>query len=183
MSFQSKNYSIYENIARILWAICRLFFKYSPRSMFFFRNFLLTIFGAKIGKNVKIYGSVVITLPWNFEIGEGSSIGENALIYNLGYIKIGTKTTISQRVHLCAGTHDYRSLEMPLVRDKIIIGNNSWICSDSFLCPGISVGDYSIVAANSTVTKNVLDWDIVGGSPAKFLKKRILINGIDNRVV
>jgi putative colanic acid biosynthesis acetyltransferase WcaF len=172
---KTKYYSTFENTARVLWALVSLIFKYSPRPMFFFRNFLLTIFGAKIGKNVKIYGSAKIFFPWNFEIGAGSSVGENALIYNLGYVKIGANTTISQRVHVCAGTHDYRYLEMPLIREKITIGNNCWICADSFLCPGVKIGDFSIVAANSTVSKNILDWDVVAGSPAKFIKKRIIL--------
>jgi putative colanic acid biosynthesis acetyltransferase WcaF len=168
-------YSVYETIARILWALIYPFFKYSPRPMFFFRNFLLSLFGAKIGNNVKIYGSVKVYFPWQFEIGAGSSVGENALIYNLGYVKIGSNTTVSQRVHVCAGTHDYRYLEMPLIREKITIGNNCWICADSFLCPGVKIGDFSIVAANSTVSKNILDWNVVAGSPAKFIKKRIIL--------
>ncbi len=46
-------------------------------------------------------------MPWNLEVGDLSSIGENVLIYNLGKVNIGSKTTISHRAHLCAGTHDY----------------------------------------------------------------------------
>jgi len=171
-----KNYSLSENFLRVLWAMTSPFFKYSPRPMFFFRRFLLRTFGANVGKDVKIYGSAKIYLPWNLEIGNGSSIGENALIYNLGYVKIGSNTTISQRVHLCAGTHDYRYLSMPLIRERIVVGNNCWICADSFLCPGVRVGDFAIVAANSTVCKNISELDIVAGSPAKIIKKRIILD-------
>lgn len=170
-------YSSYENALRVFWALVYPFFRYSPRPMFLFRNFLLGIFGAKIGEKVKIYGSARVYLPWKLEIGDGSSIGENALIYNLGHIKIGSNTTISQRVHLCAGTHDYKSLKMPLIRKNITIGDNCWICADSFVCPGVEIGAFSIIAAHSTVSKNVLDWDIVAGSPARVVKKRVILDG------
>ena len=73
-------YSKIEYFGRILWSIFFLFFRYSPRVFFGWRNFILRLFGAKIGKNVHIYPSAEIYLPWNLKVGNDSSIGEWTLI-------------------------------------------------------------------------------------------------------
>ena len=103
-----KNYSCKEIVLRILWGLGKIIFKSTPRIAFPFRNSILRLFGAKIGKLVSIFiTTAVITYPWNLKIDEFSAIGESALIYNLGSVEIGKRSTISQNSHLCAGTHDY----------------------------------------------------------------------------
>lgn len=97
------NYSKRIYIKRILWTFGKFFFRNSPRIAFGYRNTLLRLFGAKIGKQVHIYSSTVIWFPWNLEIGDWSAIGEDTLIYNLGRVVIGKKATISHRTHICAG--------------------------------------------------------------------------------
>ena len=117
----AQNYSKLEMLLRILWGGGSILFKFSPRPFFGFRRWLLRIFGAKVGNDVNIYPSAHIYYPWNLEIGDDSSIGEWALVYNLGKIKIGDRTTVSQRVHLCAGTHDYRRPNLPLLKLPILL--------------------------------------------------------------
>lgn len=129
-------------------------------------------FGAKVGRGVNIYPSALIYYPWNLEIGDHSSIGEWALVYNLGKVTIGERTTISQRVHLCAGTHDYKNSAMPLIKPPIQVGDEVWVCADAFIGPSVSVGTRAIVAAASVVVKNVDDATVVGGNPAKLIKER-----------
>jgi putative colanic acid biosynthesis acetyltransferase WcaF len=168
-------YSKIEYFGRILWSIFFLFFRYSPRVFFGWRNFMLRLFGAKIGKNVHIYPSAVIYLPWNLKVGNDSSIGEWALIYNLGKIDIGSKATISHRAHLCAGTHQYFKANLPLMRLPIKIGDQVWICSDSFIGPNVIIGNSAIVGAGAVVMKNVKSRQIVAGNPAKFIKLRKIL--------
>ena len=67
-----------------------------------------------------IYSSTVIWFPWNLEIGDWSAIGEETLIYNLGKVTIGEKATVSHRVHVCAGTHDYTVPALPLLVPKSV---------------------------------------------------------------
>ncbi len=119
-----------------------------------------------------IYPSALIYFPWNLEILEGSSIGEWALVYNLGTIRIGLRATVSQRVHLCAGTHDYRDPEMPLVKLPIEVGDDAWICADAFIGPNVAIGDRAIVGAAAVVMKDVDSGVIVAGNPAQFIKNR-----------
>ena len=119
-----------------------------------------------------IYPSALIYYPWNLKIGDDSSIGEWALVYNLGKVSIGARTTISQRVHLCAGTHDYKNPAMPLMKPPIVIGDEVWVCADAFIGPAVTVADRAIVAAASVVVKDVSTGTIVGGNPAKYIKER-----------
>jgi len=168
----NKNYSRSEILLRITWHLLRPFFKYSPRICFRWRALLLKLLGAKIGQKVHIYNSATIYFPWNLEIGDWSAIGEDALIYNLGQVKIGTYTTISQRSHLCAGTHDYSRPDLPLIKTPIMVGDNVWVCADAFIGPGVTVGDNSIVGARAVVTKDVDHSTIVAGNPARFVKHR-----------
>lgn len=170
------NYSKWIYLKRILWTFGKLFFKYSPRIAFGYRNFILRLYGAKIGKHVHIYSSTIIWFPWNFEIGDWSAIGEDTLIYNLGKVIIGEKATISHRVHICAGTHDYTNPTLPLLRPKIHIGNQAWICANAFVGPGVVIGEGSIVGAGSVLMKDTEPWGVYAGNPAKFIKKRIMNN-------
>lgn len=165
-------YSKRELLLRVIWIFGKLVFRLTPRPCFGLRRAILRCFGAKVGENVNIYPSALIYFPWNLEIGDDSSIGEWALIYNLGSVTIGERTTISQRAHLCAGTHDYSNPVLPLIKPPITIGNEVWVCADTLVGPNVSVGNGAVLAAGSVICKDVNAFDIVGGNPAKFIKKR-----------
>ncbi len=159
---------------RIAWAMGRLIFRVSPRPMYAPRRVLLRMFGAKVGKNVNIANSASIYFPWNLAIGDWSAIGEHAYIYNLGRIVIGERATVSQRAHLCAGTHDFQDPALPLLTPPIKIGREAWICADAFIGPGVEVGAGAVVGARAVVVKDVAPWAVVAGNPAKFIKPRTL---------
>ena len=158
---------------RILWGVLgKPLFRFSPRTAFGWRRFILRLFGAKVGKKVNIYSSAIIYFPWNLEIGDWSSIGEHALIYTLGSIKIGKSVTISQYAHLCAGTHDYKDPAMPLLTPPITVEDQVWVCAEAFVSPGRTIHEGAVVGARSVVTRDVEAWAIVAGNPAFFIKKR-----------
>jgi putative colanic acid biosynthesis acetyltransferase WcaF len=167
-------YSRKEMVLRVLWGASQPFFRFSPRICFGWRRFLLRLFGAKIGKEVHIYNSATIYMPWNLEIGDWSSIGEHAFIYNLGKVSIGNKVTISHRAHLCAGTHDYRNRTLPLLKPPIVVLDYTWICADAFLGPVVTIGEGAVVGARAVAMKDVEPWTVVAGNPAKPVKKRVL---------
>jgi len=173
---KSQKYSRTDLVKRILWIAGSVLFRLTPRPLFGFRRFILRCFGAKVGAHVNTYPSTRIYFPWNLEVGDWSAIGENALIYNLGPLTIGTKVTISHGAHLCAGTHDYTKPDMPLVKPPITIGDQAWVCADAFVGPGVTVGEGAIVGARAVVMKDVEPWSIVAGNPAKFIKRRVQKN-------
>jgi putative colanic acid biosynthesis acetyltransferase WcaF len=168
----SAKWTLGEKIGRVLWATLRPCFRYSPRLLWGWRCSLLRLFGATIGRNVHIHPSVDVAIPWNLSVGDFSSIGDDAKIYNLGLVRIGQRTTISQGAHLCAGTHDYRRKDFPLVKSPISVGDDVWICADAFLGPGVAVADMAIVAARAVVMRDVPAAMIVAGNPATIVKTR-----------
>jgi putative colanic acid biosynthesis acetyltransferase WcaF len=170
---RASNYTPREQRARLFWSVGQAVFRLTPRPCFGWRRALLRLFGAKVGSHVNIYSSAVIYYPWNLKIAAWSSIGEWALIYNLGTVTIGERSTISQRAHLCAGTHDYRDPTMPLLKPPIQIADDAWICADAFLGPGVSIGEGAIVGARAVVTKSVAAWTVVVGNPARYVKDRM----------
>jgi len=108
-------------------------------------------------------------------IKDYSCIGEWVLIYNLGPINIGKSVTISHKAHLCAGTHDYKKRELPLLKKGIVLKDYSWVCTEAFIGPGCTVGEGSVVGARSVVIADVDDWKVFAGNPAKEINKRSLI--------
>lgn len=170
----ARKYSKMELMLRILWIPSSLVFRLSPRPFFGFRRFLLRLFGAQVGKRVNVYPSSTIYFPWNLKIGDYSAIGENALIYNLGIVEIGKNVTVSHVAQICAGTHDYSDPALPLLKPKIVIEDNAWICTQAFVGPGLRIGEGAVIGAGAVTVKDVDPWSVVGGNPAKFIKKRII---------
>ena len=95
-------------------------------------------------------------------------------MYSKGEIKIGNNVTISQGAYLCTATHDISSQTMDLICKPIVIEDNVWIASHATILPGVTIGEGAVVGACAVVTKDVAPWTVVGGNPAKFIKKRVL---------
>src|SRR5882724_5574655 len=171
---RAQKYSPGEMLRRVLWGFGKLFFRFSPRPCFGWRRFVLRCFGAKIGAHVHFYPTAKIYFPWNLAVGDWSAVGEDVLIYNLGPVTLGKKVTVSHRAHWCAGTHYHAQADLPLLKPPIVIGDQSWICADAFVGPGVNVGEGAVVGARAVVVKNIAPWTIVAGNPARELKKREL---------
>lgn len=170
----AEKYTPKEQVMRVLWGFATPLFRFSPRICFGWRRFLLRLFGARIGRDVNIYNSATIYMPWHLKVGDQSSIGEHAYIYNLGQITIGSRTTISQRAHLCAGTHDFTDPALPLLKPPIVVQDQAWVCADAFVGPNVTVGEGAIVGARAVAVKDVEPWDIVAGNPARVVRKRVM---------
>lgn len=166
-------YTKKEIAKRIIWNfVYPVFFRCSPRLIYGWRNFILRLFGAQIGKKVKIYPSVKIVHPWLLKIGDRSIIAWGVNIYNLGQIDIGVHTIVSQNVHLCGGTHDIKNPGFKLIRTGLTLGDDIWIASEAFIGPGVMVNNNAVVAARAVVVKEVEANTVVGGNPAKLIRNR-----------
>lgn len=168
----------YKNImARVAWNIVYMFlFRPFPTIIFEkWRNFILRIFGAKIGKHTSIRASVKIWAPWNLEIGENSCIDNRVNCYNPGKIKIGNKVVISAGAFICTPSHDISSPAFPMIPSTITIKDCAWIATEAFIGPKVTIGEYAVVGARACVFKDVEPWSVVGGNPAVFLKKRVIV--------
>ena len=121
---------------------------------------------AKIGNNVQIYPSCEIQFPWNLRLGDNVCLSWGTRVYNLGEISIGSNVVVSQYAHLCAGTHRYLEPGFPLVKSRIEIGDNVWICADSFIGPDVNICSNTVVGAKSVVMKSISEPGVYAGNPA-----------------
>lgn len=160
---------------RILWWIVNrtLFYMMIGTHFKKSRNVLLRLFGAKIGNDGCVYNTCIIYAPWKLDIGSGC-IGPHVKVYNKDIIVIGNETVVSQYSYLCTASHHIDSLMLPLKTAPIVIGNHVWIAADTFVGPGVTIGDGAVVGARAAVFKNVDPWTVVGGNPAKSIKKRVI---------
>jgi putative colanic acid biosynthesis acetyltransferase WcaF len=157
----------------LLWQIVQAsLFRLSPQPAYEFRRTLLQLFGAKIGRKVKIRPSARVTYPWKVTIGAHSWIGDEAVLYSLGEIRIGAHTVVSQFCHLCAADHDLKAIDFAIRARPIIIGDEVWLASDVFVAPGVSIGDGAVVGARSSVFRDVPGGVVCMGSPARVREPR-----------
>lgn len=162
-----------ELVGRALWEIVGApLFRWSPRPLWGWRRTLLRAFGARIGREVHVFPSAKIAVPWNLEVGDHAALGDGAILYNLGMIRIGARATISQYAHLCAGTHDHSLSSFPLIKSRIIVGEGAWICAEAFVGPDVTIGDYAILGARAVAIKDVSAWTIAAGNPARPIRPR-----------
>lgn len=136
--------------------------------------FVLRLFGAKIGKNCTVKNTVRIWAPWNLIMENNSLIDSNCYCYNPGLIHIMTESIVSFNVSLITASHNISSRNHELIIKPIIIGKYVWVASESYLGPGVNVGDGAVIAARAVVVKDVQPWTVVGGNPAKFIGVRVI---------
>ena len=135
-------------------------------------KYLEKITGKSINK------SVTVSLPFQTDFGKHISFGKNifvnkeAIFVDLGGITIEDDVLIGPKVSLLTVNHILEpSKRRGLTTGEIIIKKNAWIGAGSTVLAGVTIGENSVVAANSTVTKNVPGNVIVAGTPAKIIKK------------
>ena len=103
-------------------------------------------------------------------------IGPGAWFELRGYIYIGSGTIIGPRLTVHTANHNWNGEMLPyddiyIVKD-VFIGKNVWIGADVSIMAGVTIGEGAVIAANSVVTKEVPPYTLVGGNPAKEIKKR-----------
>ena len=159
-------------VVQLWWLVHWFLFRPSPQVFYGWRRYLLRLFGAHIGENVLIRPTAWITYPWKVSIDDHSWIGDEVVLYSLGDIRIGRNTVISQRSYICAAAHDYTRPEFPIYAKPVVIGCQVWIATDVFVCPGITIGDGTVVGARSSVFHNLPSGMVCYGNPARPIKPR-----------
>lgn len=169
-------YTMRNKILRLVWSICwTLLARPFPRSVCNKWNlFLLRCFGAKIAKTAVVYSSVRVFMPWNLEMRDYSCLGPGVNCYNVAFVTLGVNATVSQNTFLCPGSHDIYSKRNEQIQKPIIIGDRAWVAIDAFIGMGVTIGEGAVVGARAAVFKDVEPWTVVGGNPAKFIKKRVI---------
>lgn len=130
-----------------------------------------------IGENVIIDKTVTFSNSKNIEIGNNCYIGPFGNIHGLGGITIENSVIIGPRVIIYSSNHNYEKAETipydaKVIKRAVHIEKGVWIGDSVMIVPGVRIGMGAIVGMGSVVTKDVEAFSIVGGNPAKLIKKR-----------
>ncbi len=170
------SFSLRNRLARVVWNLAwLLLFLPSPRPIHAWRRFVLRVFGAKIGRSVHVYPSAKIWAPWNLVLHDECGVGDRTILYSQGIITIGARAVISQGVHLCTGTHDYRKRGFPLYTKPIEIGAEAWLAAECMVLPGVTIAEGAVIGARSVVTRDMPAWTVCAGHPCTPVKPRKFI--------
>lgn len=157
---------------QIWWIVQDTLFRWSPAVLFSWRTFLLRIFGAQIGRNVRLRSTVRVTYPWNLSIGDNVWVGDDCVFYNLAKITLGSNVALAHKVYLCTGLHDYNRVDFPIDAKPISIEDETWLTNDVFIGPGVKVSRGCVVGTRSTVLNDLPGATVCYGTPARPVKLR-----------
>lgn len=104
-------------------------------------------------------------------IGRKVFINENVQLIAGGGIELRDGCLIAPRVCIATVNHDVNHRHRFFTYHRVIIGRNAWLCTNATICPGVTVGENSVVAAGAVVTRDVPDNVVVGGNPAGIIRR------------
>jgi len=163
-----------DRISRAIWSVAWLVLcRPTPIPLHGWRTAILRLFGASIARRCYVYPTTQVWAPWNLEMETGSCLGPGVTCYNVAQVSLGKRALVSQGTYLCSASHDFDSPAFPLVIAPIRIDDDAWVATDAFVAPGVAVDAGGVVLARSVVTRNVPEWTVVAGNPAKPLRKRL----------
>lgn len=135
------------------------------------REIMGRLTGRKIDDSFRLFPPFYTDFGKNITIGKNVFINSGCHFQDQGGITIGEGSMIGHNVVLATINHDLESKnDRKNHYAPIRIGNHVWIASNAAVLPGVSIGDWAVVAAGAVVTKNVLPYTVVGGVPAKVIK-------------
>lgn len=137
------------------------------------RKLCYRLAGLTIGRGSTIHMWANFFNPSNIEIGEDSILGDHIFLDGREKLKIGSHTDIASSVMIYNSQHDIESVDFKATEEPVEIGDYVFIGPRVIILPGVRVGKGAVVAAGAVVTKNVPDFAIVGGIPAKIIDERI----------
>ena len=154
----------------ILWPLTTWFL---PRSLGMgWKRSLLRMFGANVHPTAQVYSSARIYYPANLTMEAYSCLADGVECYNVAPVTVGAHSTISQGSLLCTASHDITDSHHRLVTAPIMIEDQVWIGARAYIGMGVVVRQGAVVGATASVYKTVEPWTVVGGNPARFIKKR-----------
>lgn len=161
---------------RMMWTVVwNIGASWLPRSIGSgWKRLLLRLFGARIAPTAIVYSTANIYYPANLTMDEYACIASDVDCYNVAHIHVGKFATVSQGAMLCTASHDITSPSHELITAPISIEQQSWVGAGAFIGMGVTVQEGAVVGARAAVFKDVEPWTVVGGNPAKFIKKRII---------
>ncbi len=138
------------------------------------RKWLYQGLGAECGRRSVFHFRTEIREPWLLKIGEGTVIGDNALLDAHNGLTLGKNVNLSSNVVIYTGQHDHRD---PYFRSKggkksVEIGDRVWLGSNVMVLPGVVIGEGAVCCGGCVVTHDVEPFAVVAGIPARKVGER-----------
>lgn len=136
------------------------------------RKLIYKLSGIKMGKKATIHMWANFFQPKNIQIGEGTIIGDHAFLDGRAKLKIGKNVDIASYVMIYNSEHDLEGHDFKATEEPVEIGDYVFIGPRVLILPGVKIGKGAAIAAGAVVTKNIPNFAIAGGVPAKVIGKR-----------
>lgn len=163
--------TLYYSLAQFLPASTNSYFKWC-RSI---RKFCVKRCFDYCGKEVNVEKGASFGTGRGIRIGDRSGVGVNCSIH--GPLTIGDDVMMGPEVVILTNSHKFDRVDITMNKqgsyvDPVVIGNDVWIGTRSIILPGVKIGNGVIIGAGAVVTKDVPDYAVVGGVPAKIIRYR-----------
>lgn len=136
------------------------------------RKLFYEIGGIKIGEGSSIHMGLTMYRPWGISIGSDTIIGEKATIDGRGKVTIGDHVDIASEVMIYTSEHDINDERFKAHVAPVVISDYVFIGPRAIILPGVTLGKGAVIGAGAVVTKDVPEYTIVGGVPAKQIGER-----------
>ena len=127
------------------------------------------LFGRKLD-DVRILTPFTCDFGTRVKFGKNVFINHSAILSASGGIEFGDGVMVAPCLRIATINHDFYERHTKYTYGKVVIKKNAWIGMNVTICPGVTIGEYAVVAAGAVVTKDVPDYAVVGGVPAKVIK-------------
>lgn len=134
-----------------------------------YNDLLKELLGDNIGENSQIIAPLAGAAFDHIKIGNNVFINSNSLLMARGGITIEDDVMVAANVQFLSNNHDEYDRQILICR-PIHVKKGAWIGAGASILPGVTVGEYAIVGAGAIVTKDVPDYAVVIGAPAKVIK-------------
>ena len=135
-----------------------------------YKELLDELFKTKLDDTVSIVSPFYCDNGCRVKFGKNITINKGATLLSAGIIEIEDDVLIGPDVRIATVNHDLDDRHHKFYFKKVTIKKNAWICMGAIICPGVTIGENSVVAAGAVITKDVPDNVVVGGNPAKVIK-------------
>ena len=140
-----------------------------------YKVLLEELFRCEIDDSVSIVSPFYCDCGCRMSFGKNIIINKGATIISPGKVVIEDNVLIGPEVKIVTVNHDLQDRHNLLHFGKVTIKENAWICIGAIICPGVTIGKNAVVAAGAVVTKDVPDNTVVGGNPARIIKKNSMV--------
>ncbi len=127
--------------------------------------------------------AMLVSLGGSIKIGEKTEVSMNSRIASMGFVKIGDHVLMGPHVFIADYNHEYHDPTIPIMYQgnsftpkldgspNLVIDDGTWIGTNAVIVGNVRIGKHCVIGANSVVTKDIPDYSVAAGIPAKVIKR------------